>query len=390
MKALSVIVLMAIVTGCTTVLPPSELEAIRAAGAQSRERLPHHAVGGYGTLAQAKALVATGESEEIDYWRLAQEPTADERADLRKAFDGAGGRAVQILGPSEKFVRRPVAAALRVCGTPTVPVLAAGTDRVMCVLPGGGLQWEKRGCGNVHCVQQVGNFIYYSNGSLYRVPAVSDKWANPQLVWRPEDVTGGGVLCFDLTAQKTLVFGVNSTCEVVEFDPVTAKVLVRFPVDVRNEKNETPSAHGRLRCVHKTAEGTYLVSCAEAAMVREYDAKGCCVKSLKTPCFTFDAVKRPNGNIVVSHVTGLTEYAPDGQAVWTLKPDDLPGLGTANFTALSLQPNGNLVVGTWANGASDASRAGVFEVTPEKRVVWALASSTDINMMSAVKLTEVR
>lgn len=125
-------------------------------------------------------------------------------------------------------------------------------------------------------------------------------------------------------------------------------------------------------------------------MVREYDAKGCCVRSMKTPCFTFDAVKRPNGNYVVSHVTGLTEYTPEHEVVWTLKPEDLPGLGAANFTALSLQPNGNLVVGTWANGADDASRAGVFEVTPEKRVVWAFASSTDINMMSAVKLEEGR
>ena len=64
----------------------------------------------------------------------------------------------------------------------------------------------------------------------------------------------------------------------------------------------------------------------------------------------------------------------------------MPDLKAANFTALQLRPNGNLVVGTWANGAADASHAGAFEVTPEKKVVWSLASSTDVNMMSARRL----
>lgn len=88
MRNLSLL-LLALVCGCAS-LPPSELEAIRAAGVRSRERLLRNPVGGAGSLAQAQAFVATGEAEEIDYWRFAAEPTSADRDALRTALDGAG------------------------------------------------------------------------------------------------------------------------------------------------------------------------------------------------------------------------------------------------------------------------------------------------------------
>ena len=372
--------------GACTSTPPAKLEDVRAAGRRIREREPGKPVGGQGTLAEAKSFAASGESEEIDFWRLTSVPSSAELAELRAAFDGAGGRAVQILRPGEEF--RPVSPthALKVSGDLPGDVLLTGTDRVLRVGPGGHVAWEKRGCGNVHCACVHGNFVYYSNGAVYRVPRTGTAWSNPERVWMPANVVGGGVLCFDMTPEGSLVMAVNSTCEVVELDLRSRIELARFAVDARNTEGKLPPPHGRIRCAHKTASGTYLVACAGAETVREFDRAGQVVWSVKAPAFVFDAVRRPNGNTVVSHVTGLTEYTPDGTACWTLKPEDVPDLKAANFTALQLRPNGNLVVGTWANGAADASHAGAFEVTPEKKVVWSLASSTDVNMMSARRL----
>ena len=371
---------------CTST-PPAQLEAIRAAGQRLRERHPGKPVGGQGTLAEANAFAATGESEEIDFWRLTSDPTPAELAELRAAFDGAGGRAVQILRPGEAPHAVRPAQMLAVTGDRAGDVLVAGTDRVMRVGPGGHVDWEKRGCGNVHCAYVHGNFVYYSNGAVYRVPRKGGTpWNNPERVWAPENVAGGGVLCFDMTPEGSLVMAVNSTCEVVELDLRSRIELARFSVDARDAEGKLPPPHGRLRCAHKTPSGTFLVACAGAETVREFDRAGQVVWSVKAPAFVFDAVRRPNGNTVVSHVTGLTEYKPDGTACWTLKPEDVSDLHAANFTALQLRPNGNLVVGTWANGAADASHAGAFEVTPEKKVVWSLASSTDVNMMSARRL----
>ena len=371
---------------CTST-PPAQLEAIRAAGRRIREREPGKPVGGQGTLAEAKAFAATGESEEIDFWRLISDPSPAELAELRAAFDGAGGRAVQILSPCEEPRAVQPTHALKVTGDLPGDVLLTGTDRVLRVGPGGHVNWEKRGCGNVHCAYVHGNFVYYSNGAVYRVPRKGGTpWNNPERVWAPENCAGGGVLCFDVTPEGSLVMAVNSTCEVVELDLRSRITLARFAVDARDASGNMPPPHGRIRCAHKTASGTYLVACAGAETVREFDLAGQVVWSVKAPAFVFDAVRRPNGNTVVSHVTGLTEYKPDGTVAWTLMPEDLPGLNVANCTALQLLPNGNLVVGTWANGAADASHAGAFEVTPEKKVVWSLASSTDVNMMSARRL----
>ena len=384
-SALLTLLTASVLGGCVS-LPPSELEEIRDRGECSRTHRPYRAVGGYGCVEQAMKLIATGESEEIDYWRLTQDPSKTEREQLRKAFDAAGGRGVQILGPGETYVPRAYAAALRPIGETDAPVLLTGTDRVMIVNSYGLVQWEKRTCGNVHSARRIGNFIYYSNGSIYRVPLSENKWLRPQRVWRAKDATGGGALCFDVTPAGNLVFAVNSTGEVIEYNPQTETEIVRFKVDCGNEKNEMPPPHGRLRAAHRNSDGTYTVSCAGAQMVRVCESTGTVVKTIKTPNFTFDAVMRPNGNIVVSHVSGITEYNGD-EIVWQLTPDDLPELGVANFTSLQVLPDGNLVIGTWANGATDASRVGAFEVTPDKRVVWAFASATDINMMGAFKLS---
>ena len=280
---------------CTST-PPARLEAIRAAGQRLRERHPGRPVGGQGTLAEAKAFAATGESEEIDFWRLTSDPTPAELAELRAAFDGAGGRAVQILRPGEEFRAVRPAQMLAAAGDRAGDVLVAGTDRVLRVGPGGHVDWEKRGCGNVHCAYVHGNFVYYSNGAVYRVPRKGGTpWNNPERVWAPENVAGGGVLCFDMTPEGSLVMAVNSTCEVVELDLRSRIELARFAVDARNAEGKLPPPHGRIRCAHKTASGTYLVACAGAETVREFDRAGQVVWSVKAPAFVFDAVRRPNG-----------------------------------------------------------------------------------------------
>ncbi len=167
---------------CTST-PPAQLEAIRAAGQRIRERQPGKPVGGQGTLAEAKAFAASGESEEIDFWRLTSDPTPAELAELRAAFDGAGGRAVQILRPGEEPRAIQPTHALKVTGDLPGDVLLTGTDRVLLVGPGGHVDWEKRGCGNVHCAYVHGNFVYYSNGAVYRVPRKGGTpWNNPERV----------------------------------------------------------------------------------------------------------------------------------------------------------------------------------------------------------------
>ena len=325
-------------TGCKD--GATYLERVREAGANVRETRPGAKIVGVAPNEKfIKEFLATGEIEEVDAWRLA----------------GMKGKA-----PAK--------------------ILAAGSDRAFIMDSKGETLWSKVGCGNIHRVQKHGGSVYYSNGDVWKVPYMV-AGAKAQLVYRPRVRKGGGVLGFEVQSDGHVVMAVNSTCEVVEIDD-KGKEVVRFAV-----KAEKGGDHGKLRMVHKTAKGTYLVCAAGDAAVREYDAKGALVWEQKVPVFAFDCARLPGGNTVVSHVTGITEYTPDGKVVREFKPGDAPELGIANITAIEVLPNGNIVAGTWQNGKADCSKTTAFEIAPDNKIVWSCAVS-DANMMSVAPIAE--
>ena len=264
-------------------------------------------------------------------------------------------------------------------GTPPEALLAAGSGRVTLFAPDGKVRWSRTGCGNVHQVQEHGGYVYYANGDLYRcrLPAT-----RAERVYRPRVQTGGGVLGFEVQPNGDIVLALNASGEIVELDGKTGRETVRFAVNTARADGKEPGAHARLRMVHKTPARTYLVCCAGASAVREYGADGRLVWEQAVPALAFDARRRANGNTLVAHLTGVTEYTPDHRAVWSFACADAPALNLAFLCGIQERANGNLVVGTWANGAPDATRATAFEVTRDKRIVWAHFPAQDRNMMT--------
>ena len=116
-----------------------------------------------------------------------------------------------------------------------------------------------------------------------------------------------------------------------------------------------------------------------------YDKDGKLVWEQKIPAkITFDCLRRANGNTLVSHLDAVTEYTPDHQIAWRFSCEDAPQLKLANLCGIWEQKNGNLVVGTYANGAEDGSRATAFEVTREKHIAWSYAAAGKrFSMMTA-------
>lgn len=361
------------------------LEKIRGWALNARAFDPGVTVTAGGSDALAKDFVALGEAEEIDAWRVA-DPTPARVKELRAVFDNAGGKAVRLVDAHGKCLDgpmpRPAKDAALLTGTLSSPLHVAGSGRICILNPDGKVAWERRGCGNVHRVQRVGDYVYYSNGGVYRCRLPSTK---AEVVYLPANKAGGGALGFHVASDGNVVVAVNSTDEIVELDAATRREVVRFKVDAKDAKGVVPGRHTHLRMVRKTASGTYLVACMGAKRVREYDRAGKLVWEQDVAAPAFDVERRANGNTLVSHVTGVTEFAPDHTAVWSFTSADLPGLNAANFCGIQELPNGNLVVGTWANGASDGSRTTAFEITRDKKVVWRWASPDDSNMMGAMR-----
>jgi len=261
------------------------------------------------------------------------------------------------------------------------PLLVCGAGRAFLVAPDGHVAWNKSGCGNIHRVWKHSEWVYYSNGDLRRIDIASGK---DELVYKPCEKEG--VFGFEVLKNGNIVVAENGTDFIAELKSGTWEPVVRFKGDPATPEGTIPGgAHHHYRMVRKTDKGTYLVCCSSANFVREYDKTGKLVWEQKIPAkITFDCLRRANGNTLVSHLDAVTEYSPDHQVVWQFRCEDAPELKLANLCGIWEQKNGNVVVGTYANGVEDGSRTTAFEVTRDKRIVWSYAAAGKrFSMMTA-------
>ena len=257
-------------------------------------------------------------------------------------------------------------------------IIACGGGSVWMLAPNGKVTWKKDGCGNIHRAIRRNGKVYWSNGSIFVTDLATGK---TELYYQP--APREGTYGFDITPDNTIVVAENGTDFITEMKLDTKEKLVSFKGDPRDKNGKMPSAHHHYRMTSKTPAGTYLVCCSGANLVREYDKTGKLLWEQPTPELAFDALRRKNGNTLVSHLGAITEYTPDHKVVWTFSCSDAPGLKLANLCGIWERDNGNLVVGTYANGAPDGSRTTGFEVTRDKKIVWSYAPAGErLSMMT--------
>lgn len=268
-------------------------------------------------------------------------------------------------------------------GRPPETLIACGGGSVWMIDPDGKVLWQKFGCGNIHRAIKRGDKIYWSNGSIY----VSDlKSGKTELYYQP--TKRDGTFGFDITKDGTMVVAENGTDYITEMEIETKKQLVHFKADPRDRNGKMPGAHHHFRMVSKTDKGTYVVCCSGANIVREYDAKGKLVWEQPSPALAFEAFRRKNGNTLISHLNAITEYTPDHKVVWSFSCGDAPELKLSNLCGIWERANGNLVVGTYANGVEDGSRTTGFEITRDRKVVWNYApAGKRLSMMTILPIT---
>ena len=274
----------------------------------------------------------------------------------------------------------------KLAGKMSDPLLACGQGCAFLVGTDGRIVWSKSGCGNIHRVWQKGGWVYWSNGALYRTDILTGK---TELFHNPCEREG--VYGFEVLDNGNVVVAENGTDHIVELKPDTKEPVVRFKADPRDADGKMPNEHHHFRMVRKTPAGTYLVCCSGACIVREYDPTGKLLWEQPVPRLAsghapvaFDAIRRQNGNTLVSHLGAITEFTPDHQVAWTFSCADAPELKLDNLCGLWERENGNLVVGTYANGDENGVRTTAFEVTRDKKIVWCYAAAGKrFSMMTA-------
>ena len=134
----------------------------------------------------------------------------------------------------------------------------------------------------------------------------------------------------------------------------------------------------------------------------EYDANGKEIWSVPV-LVPWSAVRLPNGNtLVTSHNAFAREVNPQGETVWEFNQQDVPEIALWSVQEANRLANGNTVLSNWCpNGIVDAkgvkapakwpTAVQVLEVTPAKKVVWALRSwtpPTDLGPATVIQLLD--
>jgi hypothetical protein len=176
-----------------------------------------------------------------------------------------------------------------------------------------------------------------------------------------------------------------------------AKLLILRKSDNHIEKEldlttKSPSTHGQFRHVRITKAGTFLVAHMDLDKVVEYSAEGKAIWSVKAPS-AWAAVRLDNGNTLISG-NGLgyvREVNPKGQTVWEAKKDDLPGIPLYTVQEVSRLHNGDTLINNWTASLpkeQQSSTVQLIEVTPAKKVVWALRDWKDLGPASSTQLLD--
>jgi hypothetical protein len=149
------------------------------------------------------------------------------------------------------------------------------------------------------------------------------------------------------------------------------------------------SVHGMFRHVRMLANGNLLVpyTGGKQAKVVEYDADWKVVWQYDEAPSPWAAVRLPNGNTLISgnHNKYVREVTPDKKVAWELTQKDIPDITFYTLQEAMRLPNGNTIINNWCGGglpkADWAEKCvQVFEVTPDKKVVWKVQQWKDPNL----------
>ncbi len=176
-----------------------------------------------------------------------------------------------------------------------------------------------------------------------------------------------------------------------------AKLLVLRKSDNYIERQiilptKSAGTHGQFRHVRPTRAGTFLVAHMDLGKVVEYSSSGKELWSVDAPS-AWAAVRLKNGNTLISgNESGyLREVNPSGQIVWELKREDLPEYPIYVVQEVTRLANGNTLINNWTANLPPAKWPGtiqLLEVTPAKKVVWALSDWKDLGPASSTQLLD--
>ncbi|BDD11101.1 hypothetical protein FUAX_35330 [Fulvitalea axinellae] len=264
--------------------------------------------------------------------------------------------------------------------------LAAGSgwSKIMIVDENGKAVWEHKINKGEECnsatMMPDGNVLYsHKTGATI----VSSK---NEIVWTYKREPNTEVQSATLLPKGHILIGQNGTpAKLMEFDK--NRKLVKTVTINTGVKNP----HGQFRRVNKSKQGTYWVGLKGAA--REYNAQGELIRTVDTEGKPFTVVPLKKGGVLAGcgdkHM--IREYDAEGKEIWNVSEKDLDkGFELRYVADLTRLKNGNTIVANWGGHSHGKSRMPqVYEITPEKKVVWKFEDWTLMDKVSSIQVLDV-
>jgi len=230
---------------------------------------------------------------------------------------------------------------------------------------------------------EISDAVLLSNGNVLfaHMSGITEISPDKQVVWNYDAPPGTQIHTGQPIGHDRVLFIQNGPApEIFVINIVTGKTELQLPIQAGNLEN----VHPQFRHARLTPAGTLLVAHMDMGQVREYDEQGNVVWSWKTPSGKgpWGVERLANGNTLVSNGGNeVYEVNPAGQIVWQFTQADAPKYRFWSTQNVSRLANGNTLVINWFNqwqGAPDPKDLPLqaLEVTPGKKVAWALRSWT--------------
>jgi len=248
-------------------------------------------------------------------------------------------------------------------------------DRVYILDEKGDIRWE-------YAVPHPQDVWMLPNGNVLTTyyEGVREVTRDKQIVWEYKTQAPNQIPNCQPLPNGNIMIGIVGECRLIE---VNRKGEIVHQVQLSTTIKEP---HAQFRMCRMTPEGTYLVPFTAEGAVREYDRDGRLIRTFPAKPSPVCALRLQDGHTLISAGGAVTEYDRNLNVVWELNEIDIPDINIAILAGIQRLPNGNTVVCNWNTqdgGGKDGAH--IFEVTPDKRVVWQV-TGTKISQVAQCQL----
>ena len=248
-------------------------------------------------------------------------------------------------------------------------------EQNMYIVKNGRIVWEYKGPKDKG---EISDAVLMTNGNILFAHQFGVTLISPEkkVLWNYDAPKGCEIHTAQPIGKEHVVFVQNGdTARVIVFNIKKDKAVRSFVVPTKGQ-----GVHGQFRHARLTPQGTLLLAHMDLGKVCEYDSRGNVLFTLEEPGI-WSVEPLPNGNVLVCGRDEVREANHQGETVWSVQFKDLPEYGFNLSQTAIRRPNGNTVINNWFNqwnSSFDPNHPTIqaIEITPEKKVIWALQSWT--------------